>query len=825
MRRDDRHRGGSGWIWLSFIACGIGVFLLGKSVPGQVSRGPGSCWLSWGAKLSAFFIENRGVHDERVKYYVEHGEGLVLFEEGGVVLRPVEAGQRDVRIAFVGARKGVAVRGIEPRPTVVSYFSGPEAEWKRGLPTFGAIMYSGLWPGIDLLFRGERGALKYEFRVAPGADASLVRLRYEGAEAVEIAEDGALCVRTGGATLRDPRPVAWQTIDAARRPVEARFRVLSACECLVGFDVGSYDPGHELVIDPAMLLYCGYAGPTRNRLTDIAVDASGNAYLLGLDFDPNRSGHDGIRVMKVSPDGSRLDYVTIINAANVEGGGGIAVDAQGSVYVAGATNSDETSFPVKVGPSLKMNKGPYPVDGFILKLAPGGTSIVYCGYLGGSRSDGGSAVAVDVSGAAWVIGGTSSMDLPVMGGPLLKKPVPSTYEAFVAKVKPDGSGLLVSGYLGGNWDDYGSDIAVDPRGDAYVCGMTQSTDLPVKMGPGLTYGGGHNTGFDGFVAKIDGQTGLLHYCGYVGGSGDDQAQGIDVDASGNAYICGYTASNTQSFPVKIGPFLQGTSGFVAKVDPTGKGNVYCGRIPDGIGSDIAVDGAGSAYIAGKSWSGKVPVNNGPNSTFSGNGDAFVAKVPPTGVGFSWAGYIGGNGFDYADAIALDALGSVYVVGGTTSDQKTFPVKVGPGLRYNGGPLNSNQYGAFVAKVVEPTLWPSGTGRIGTTVAWSLSAAWVSGLPYQAGTSLGSGPIWIGNRRLDLSPDDLLAVSVQGLWPHVFQGYSGLLDVKGQAAAKIVIPSFPALAGNTLHTAFVVFDSSASQGVHAVSHAVPVSIVP
>jgi beta-propeller repeat-containing protein len=782
--------------------------------PAQTVRSPARGLAGWAKSFPAFFIENRGVYPDRVRFFVEHQDGVVLFEDDRVILRSLDRHDDDIHIAFPGVRKGVVAQGIQLRPTVVSYFSGPEPEWRCGLRTFGEIVYREIWPGIDLLFRGERNSLKYEFRVSPGANPAHTRLLYEGADRVEVGANGDLSVRVKTRVLRDPRPVAWQTIGGLPHPVATRFQVCSSAKGLVGFEVGSYDSAHELVIDPAMLIYCGYAGPTRNVLTDLAVDSSGSAYLLGMDFDPAQARHDGLRVMKVSPDGTRLDYVAVINGAAYDAAEGIAVDAQGCVYVVGNTWSDETSFPVKVGPSLQLNKNLIPVDGFILKLAPGGTSIVYCGYIGGSHQDWAKSVVLDATGAAWVTGATASLDLPVKGGPMLTKPVPSGFEAFVAKVTPYGRSLLVCGYMGGSYDDYGYDIAVDPKGDAYFCGLTTSPDFPVKWGPGQSWGGGNN-GFDGFVAKIDGQNGSLIYSGYVGGNGDDDAEGIAVDASGAAYITGYTASDLQSFPAKVGPYLLGTPGFVAKVMPSGNGYIYCGRFPDGSGSDIVIDDARNVYITG-SGGGNLPVQNGPNSRQSGMADAFVAKVPSYGVGFVWAGYIGGVNSDTASDIARDSVGNVYVIGRTDSDEQTFPVKVGPSLHYNGGPPPLYAYGAFVAKVAESAITPTGTGRIGTPITFSLLASDDSGLPYHVGTSFGSGPIALGSRSLGLSPDALLVESVGGNHPGTFQDYSGWISANATATATLHLPNAPALVGLRLYTAFVTLDTSEPFGIKSIS---------
>ena len=299
------------------------------------------------------------------------------------------------------------------------------------------------------------------------------------------------------------------------------------------------------------------------------------------------------------------------------------------------------------------------------------------------------------------------------------------------------------------------DIAVDQVGNAYVTGNTNSNQgsFPVTVGPDLTF---NDIGFgDAFVAKVNAQGTALVYCGYIGGGQNDYAKGIAVDQFGNAYVTGDTHSDHKTFPVKVGP-------------------------------DVTYNG--------------------------GRTDAFIAKVNAQGTALVYCGYLGGGSDDdYGYGTAVDGTGNAYVTGRTASNEQTFPVKGGPGLTYNGGG------DAFVAKIDQVDLSGSGPPRPGNAIVLDLFASNGVHLPYQLGSSLGTGPISIGNRKLDLSPDDILSVSVLGLWPQVFQSYQGLLDAQGRAKAAIHIPNVQALIGLRIHTAFVTLDPQAPSGIRSISN--------
>ena len=562
-----------------------------------------------------------------------------------------------LKLDFLGAGR-VRPEGEKPAETVISYFKGPESEHRSGVPTYNSIVYRDLWPGIDLMYDGDASRLKYRFVVRPGADPNSIRLAYRGAERLDVNGEGGLEIVTAARVLRDDAPVSWQETEEGRVPVNVSYSLGRSevgsgsldAPLDYGFLVEGYDPARELVIDPVVLVYCGFIGGSgEDKGNDIAVDGSGNAYVTGQTYsrdfpvtvgpDLTYNGDCDAFVAKISASGKKLVYCGYIGGSGHDEGTGIAVDGSGNAYVTGNTESDETTFPVTVGPDLTYNGGgSYFGDAFVAKVNAAGTELVYCGYIGGSDDDYGNGIAVDGSGNAYVTGSTRSDEttFPVKVGPDQTYNGYGCADAFVAKVKASGKKLVYCGYIGGSANESGRGIAVDGSGNAYVTGSTSSTEatFPVKAGPDLT----HNGGGDAFVAKVKASGKKLVYCGYIGGEGYDTGRGIAVDGSGNAYVTGYARSNEATFPVKIGPYMKHNGGdvdaFVAKIKASGKKLVYCGYIGGSnfdCGEGIAVDDSGNAYVTGDTWSGErtFPVTVGPGQTHNGDVDAFVAKI---GVG-------------------------------------------------------------------------------------------------------------------------------------------------------------------------------------------------
>jgi hypothetical protein len=470
--------------------------------------------------------------DEEVDFYVKGSDKTIFFTPSCITFalanrkeRPAgrdlfgierresheEPGQSDdavgrwvVKMEFVGANPDVEPRGEERQEAIFSYFKGKPEDWMAGIPTYSRIVYEELWPGIDLVYSGTVNKLKYDFIVKPGADPQKIRFDLSGASDVVLAKSGVLEVNTPLGGFEDERPTAFQEIDGNRVDVPVAYaldRSESGDSYSLGFEVGAYDPRETLMIDPVVLVYCGYIG--------------------GKDID---------------------------------GCSGIVVDKQGNAYLTGTTSSSEADgFPVKVGPDLTFNGGTWG-DAYVAKVAASGASLIYCGFIGGTKGDSGGGIDVDGQGNAYITGVTRSSEteaFPLMIGPGLSHG--GIGDAFIAKVAASGTHLLYCGYIGGEENDVGNGIVVDDLGNAYVAGRTEScqTTFPVFIGPDLTYNGNGDT----FIAKVTAIGAKLDYCGYIGGAENDVCASVVVDREENAYIAGRTASNQESFPVLVGPDL------------------------------------------------------------------------------------------------------------------------------------------------------------------------------------------------------------------------------------------------------------------------------
>jgi Beta-propeller repeat len=379
------------------------------------------------------------------------------------------------------------------------------------------------------------------------------------------------------------------------------------------------------------LIYSTYIGGTNtDYATAIAVDSSGNAYVTGVtastDFptmnplQPAYGGNLDAFLTEINPSGTALVYSTYLGGSGQDTGYGIAVDSSGNAYVTGWTSS--TDFPT-MNP-LQATNGGGNFDAFVAKLNTAGSALVYSTYLGGNGQDQGFGIALDGSGNAYVGGTTTSSDFPTMNP--LQPANGGIFNAFVTKLNPTGSALVYSTYLGGSAYDYGQGIAVDNSGNAYVTGVTTSTDFPTMNPLQPTYGGNG----DAFVTKLNPTGSALVYSTYLGGSGQDTGYGIAADSSGNAYVTGLTPST--DFPT-MNPFQPkiGGSGdaFVAKINPVGSAFVYStylGGSSSDAGQGIAVDSSGNAYVMGTTSSRDFPTMNPLQPSNAGGGDAFVAKI-------------------------------------------------------------------------------------------------------------------------------------------------------------------------------------------------------
>ena len=611
-----------------------------------------------------------------------------------------------VRMKLVGANPSPRVSGLEELPGRSNYFLGNDpSKWRTNVPTYAKVQYKDVYPGVDLVYYGNQRELEYDLIVAPGANPEAIQLAFEGEDELELDGQGDLVLHSDGGQVRLHKPLVYQQVDGVRREIAGAYVLNGGRQ--VGFQVAAYDASKPLIIDP-VLEYSTYLGGSNNDFGNaIAVDGSGNAYVTGTtestDFptanpiQPAFSGGSGgatdVFVTKLNAAGDALVYSTHLGGFGDERGFGIAVDDLGNAYVTGETLS--SNFPT-ASPIQAANGGLS--DAFVTKLNAAGDALVYSTYLGGSLFEQGNGIAVDAAGNAYVMGLTNSTDFPT-ASPLQPTYGGGTFDVFVTKLNAAGDALVYSTYLGGSGSEilqFGA-ISADASGNAYVAGSTSSTDFPTASPIQASQGGS----FDAFVTKLNTAGNALVYSTYLGGSGSDRGLAIAVDASGNAYVTGFTGST--EFPT-ASPIQAANGGlsdaFVTKLNAAGDALVYStylGGSSSDVGYGIAVDAAGNAYVMGETDSTEFPTASPIQSALGGFDDAFVTKLNAAGNALVYSTYLGGSAADHGAGIALDGAGRAYVTGSTYSSN--FPT-------INAiQPTNAGGQYAFVTKITDE---PPGT---------------------------------------------------------------------------------------------------------------------
>ncbi|MBI2388171.1 MAG: SBBP repeat-containing protein [Deltaproteobacteria bacterium] len=633
--------------------------------------------------------------DGSERFVLRRRESSAFFDDEGFALSlAVDGGRFGVRARLVGARRQGPV-AERPLRGVVNDHVGDSSRWRAGAPTFGQLAWEEAYPGIDLVVEPARGGFAYRFVLSPGADPRAIALQWTGPREVRVANEGRdLEVDTGRGLLRVTGLRAFAVDAGQRRELGIRH---VARDGHVGFELDGWSGDVPVVIDPAVSWSSYLGGGGDEGTVAMTIDAAGNVLLAGStksgDF-PATAGLDtsfggGERdafVTKVTASGAHV-WSTYLGGAGDDGANGIAVDGSGNVFVTGGT--DSADFPATGGFDTTLNL----MDGFVTKLGSAGT-IAWSSYLGGSAPDYASSVAVDTGGNLFVVGATTSADFPSSGGfDTSLGGSGGAYDAFITKISGAGA-IAWSSYLGGSSHDFARGVAIDPSGDALVVGMVQSADFPTTGGFQTTYGGLS----DAFVTKVS-SGGTLAWSSYLGGNDIENGASVAIDASGAVLLVGQTRSgnfpSTGGFDTIWGGGSCGPQrcddAFVTKV--SGAGTLVWSSYLGGTGGDgatrVTTDGSGNVLVAGYAQSSDFPSKGGFDTTLGGASDAFLTKVASGGT-LVWSSYLGGAGYDGANAIAFHPGGTLYVAG--TTQSADFPT-AGAFDATLGGPSD-----AFVAKL-------------------------------------------------------------------------------------------------------------------------------
>jgi len=549
----------------------------------------------------------------------------------GAVFR---AGQHEVRMRLDGARHVSAIAS-EKQPGVTHYYLGGEPQ--TFVPHFGRVEYPGVYAGIDVQYYFNGRDLEYDFILAPGAQASQIRLQFEGIEKLSINGGGELELLTAAGVLKKRRPVAYQQIAGRRMPVESAFVTNGRA---VSFSVGRYDARYPLVIDPSVVYATYFGGSGQDDANAIAVDATGAVYLTGTTQSTSlpratRTASTAVGfVTKLNADGRTAAYTVFLSAiANA-----ITVDAAGVAYLAGSTGSGlavVNAFQPAFGGTT---------DAFVMKLNANGT-VALSSYLGGSGIDDVSrnGIALDKAGAVYVAGSTRSANFPVSNA------FKTTFgdgisDAFLTKLDAATGAVLYSTFVGGTGYDATFGLTVDAENNPVLAGQTQSNDFPL-VNPLQANPGGD---FDGFVTRFraDG-TGIL-YSTRIGGVTLDNVFFVAAQTDGALVISGNAFG--RPFLNRISPTNQMTT-LLSPRDGIG------GLVIDGLGNIVVMSSTNMVDPAIPMVS---PVRANPISF-----DPLVVQLAPTGeVLFST--FWGGAGGSFTCCIAADSTGGIYLALSPTS---------------------------------------------------------------------------------------------------------------------------------------------------------------
>ena len=689
------------------------------------------------------FIENAGqIKNESVKFYLSSAGRTIYFTDDSIVMdlyritekkftavdgrEETREGKEGVvlRISFVEGRP-LTVRGENPLPGKVHYFVGDKSSWRSNIPTYSEVLFEEIYEGIDLRYISAPGKLKYQFEVKAGGDPEDIKVRLEGVDGIIASPAGNLVLRTAKGDFEDERPFVYQEIGGQKVEISSGFRLIDATT--YGFSIGRYDSRLPLIVDPA-LRYSTFLGGALDDTGDaIVVDDAGHAYVTGNTlsynfpthptpgaYDPSFNGNFDIFVSKFLPDGSGLVYSTYIGGADRDYGSSIDVDEWGYVYVTGETFSDELLEGFPVTPTAydpEYNNGDpdnHSSDAFILELYPGG-GLSYCTYLGGTFNDGANAIVVKSVfylvhyAYVYVTGYTLSDDFPTTplafdrqrndGDPAYA----DKSDAFVTHLYVNGSSLEFSTFLGGKLSErgYALDLYHDPVHDLdfpVVAGKTASDDFVPSAGTVFNLQPLFpNVHYDVFVAQLGADGTTLPYAAIVGGTRNDSGVGLRIDSvTGEAVVAGSTTS--ADFPTTTGAYdpsyndrYAGWDAFAIKISASGDYRVYStylGGSERDNAKAVALNAAGEAYLTGYTESVDYPATFGCfNRINNGGADAFVSQLNSMGDRLLYSTFLGGGRADWANGIAIDAAGDVYLTGETQglndpACQRPFPITAG-----------------------------------------------------------------------------------------------------------------------------------------------------
>jgi len=664
------------------------------------------------------FAENKGQWAEPVKFRAGIPGGALFLTDRGFVfhyyrtadlerIHTLAGAGRDVsgetvshhayRVDFVGANKDIVYHTADRSSVYHNYFYGNDpSKWAGHVGLFGRVVQRQVYDGIDLAAYSRGMSFKYDFIVAPGADAGKIVLAFDGVQP-RLTERGSLRIKTSVSEAEELPPYAYQVIAGREVPVRCSYKLAKG---RLRFDLpDGYDRRYALVIDPR-LVFATYSGAAAGRdfySYCTTYDDAGSLYAGGKCWQPGWpvttgafqtafGGDQDVGINKYDASGTQLVYATYYGGRDGEEPYAMVVNDRDELIVTGSTRSPD--LPVTPG-CYDNTLGRY-YDLFVAHFHADGSALAGATYMGGSGS--GDVNAIDITGTGagmqnktspaelvcdpdgniWVASNTSESDFPVTPT-ALQPAIAGAIDGVLFRLSPDCSQLLYSTFIGGSGDDAVYGMVFNPAGNLVICGGTQSSDFPVS---GALHPAAQG-GWDGFAAIVHPVSGALLRSTYLGTAADDQAVALQADNDGNIYVLGRTLGN---YPVSPGVYAQpGGDVFIDKLAPGLDASLLSTRIgnPQAASryapSAFLLDVCGNVYVTGLGAAPGLPVTADAFETAHRN--FWFCVLRPGFSGLLFASYFGTtDDHTHVGVHRLDPRGIVYhsVCVGTP----TYPVTPG-----------------------------------------------------------------------------------------------------------------------------------------------------
>jgi gliding motility-associated-like protein len=647
------------------------------------------------------FVENRNQWVPQVKYRADLSGGAIFLTKEGFTysyfktsdletIHEMRHKNADIykipvhfhayKVLFAGSNPNVTVSSREKKEAYYNYFLGNDpSKWAEKAGSYGQVNYSQLYPGVDLNVYSKGTSLKYDFIVAPGADASVIAMNFDGVKP-SLTKDGDLKIMTSVNTVLEKAPYVYQLIDGQQKQVPCKYTVSPNGQVAFAFPQG-YDQSKELVIDP-VLVFATYSGSTGNTYGFSATyDLAGSLYAGGEVFTvgwPSSTGAFQLAfaggvdagLNKYSPNGSSLLYSTYYGGNGGDVPNNMIVNAANELIICGSTSSG--NLPVTAGCYDNSFNGAQ--DLYVAKFNATGTALLAATYVGGTSTDGSNSfslspnygdqnrgeVYVDAQDNVLVAGSTQSSDFPTTSG-AYQTTFAGMQDGCIFKLNPSFSTLLFSTFLGGADEDACFSIAKNSAGDIVVVGGTKSNDFPTTSG---SYQSAFQGATDGFATILSGSGATLLKSTYMGTTAYDHGFKVQVDPTDDVWVCGQTQGN---YPVTAGVYSNANGGiFLHKLSAdlsTSLVSTTIGEDPNTTFSNLIptaflYDNCGNVYFCGFGAGSNLPLT--PNAFQTSQGGFWLCVLNPGMTALNFATYMGGPG-DHVDGgtSRFDPQGIVY----------------------------------------------------------------------------------------------------------------------------------------------------------------------